>query len=175
MDYTGKSYLRISSPLELPFRKELIRLYSVILWFSLFELKDTLLRPNIPEIQACQCLKLRLKIDQTKPPSVSSFFGCTFLMCVYVCVFSSQGHPAGKSKRSALSLAAQLLLCQQPLLIPGLFLHCVVVYYAVLAATPPHPSPRSSALHPLLCTVVGRGPWLTHTPYQPLNFVEHKV
>ena len=86
-----------------------------------------------------------------------------------------QGHPARKSERSALSLAAQLLLCQQPLLIPGLFLHCVVVYYAVLTATPPHPPARSPALHPLLGTVVGRGPRLAHDPYQPLNFVERKV
>lgn len=84
---------------------------------------------------------------------------------------ASEGHPAGESERSALSLAAQLLFCQQPLLIPGLFFHCVTVYYVVLVATPPHPSAHSPALHPLLCAVVGRGPWLGHTPHQPLNFV----
>lgn len=92
--------------------------------------------------------------------------------CGFFCCF--QGHPTRKSE-SSFSLAAQFLLCQQPLLIPGLFLHCVIVYYAVLIATPPHPSAHSTALHPLLCTMVGRGPWLTHTPHQPLNFVEHKV
>lgn len=86
-----------------------------------------------------------------------------------------QRHPAGESERSALSLAAQLLLFQQPLLVPGLFLHCVTVHHVVLAATPPHPSAGSPALHPLLRTVVGGRPWLAHSPHQPLNPSEHKV
>lgn len=100
---------------------------------------------------------------------------CGFYWCVNVFFGFFQGHPSGKLKRSAFSLAAQFLLCQQPLLIPGLFLHCAVVYYAVLTATPPHPPAGSTALHPLLGAVVGRGPRLTHPPYQPLNFVERKV
>lgn len=86
-----------------------------------------------------------------------------------------QRHPAGESERSALSLAAQLLLFQQPLLVPGLFLHCVTVHHVVLAATPPHPSAGSPALHPLLRTVVGGRPWLAHSPHQPLNPSDHKV
>lgn len=98
-----------------------------------------------------------------------------WVFCCFVFFGLFQGHSTGKPERSAFSLAAQFLLCQQPLLIPGLFLHCVVIYYAVLTATPPHPPSHGATLHPLLRTMVGRGPWLTHTPYQPLNFVERKV
>lgn len=90
-------------------------------------------------------------------------------------ISASEGHPAGKSERSTLPLAAQLLFCQQPLLIPGLFLHCAVVYYTVLTATPPHPSAHGAALHPFLCTLVGRWPRLTHTPHHSLNFVGHNI
>lgn len=82
----------------------------------------------------------------------------------------SQGYTAGNSQRSPFSLAAQLLLCQQPLLIPGLLLHCAVVYYFVLAETSAHPSACGPALHPFLCPIVGSRPPLTHTPNQPLNF-----
>ncbi len=93
---------------------------------------------------------------------------CKCLILLFLCL--SQGHPARKSEVGSLSLAAQFLFCQQPLLISGLFLHCVVVYYLVFTASAPHPSACSPALHPLLCAVVGRWPRLTHTPYQPLTF-----
>lgn len=102
-------------------------------------------------------------------------FSAGLIRAVWFCFCLFQGHPAGKSERSSLSLAAQLLLCQQPLLIPGLFLHCAAVHYAVLTATPPHSSACSTALQPLLRAMAGRGPWLTSTPHQPLNFVERKV
>lgn len=98
--------------------------------------------------------------------------------CCFFPVFNfliSQGYPAGNSQRSTFSLATQLLLCQQPLLVPGLLLHCLVVYYFVLAATPTHPSARGPALHPLFCAVVGSRSPLTHNPHQPLNFVQQQV
>lgn len=100
----------------------------------------------------------------------------TVVICVTCsCCDLFQGHPTGKPERSALSLATQLLLCQQSLLIPGLLLHCFAFYYTVLTATPPHSSAHSSALHPLVCTVAGRGPWLANNPHQSLKFVERKV
>lgn len=99
------------------------------------------------------------------------------LMLLFCCCFFCllQGHPAGKSERSTLSLAAQFLLRQQPLFISGLFLHCVVVHYLVFTATPPHPSACSPALHPLLCPLVGRGPRLAYTPDKPLSFGERNA
>lgn len=79
-----------------------------------------------------------------------------------------QRHSAGHSQRSPFSLAPQLL-CQQPLFIPGLLLHCVVVYYFVRATTAAHPSAHRPALHPLLGAVAGSRPPLTHQPHQPLS------
>lgn len=80
-----------------------------------------------------------------------------------------QGHPAGKSKRSTLSLAPQLLLREQPLLIPGLFLHRSPVNHLVHAATSPNPPARRTALLPILCAVAGGRLGITDAPHQPLN------
>lgn len=92
-----------------------------------------------------------------------------------VCCFLPQGHPARESERGAFALAAQLLLRQQPLLIPGVLPNCAPVHHVVPAATPPHSPAHRPALQPLLGAVAGGGPRLAYAAHKPLNSPECKV